>query len=138
MTGTASPALSPLAVHSGGQPGPWPARLPCQAADRSPGDGAFAAGHPAAGDCAALPQLASAYATYLHARTGVIPATSADGDQAHVSVRTQGRLLLLTFHCHGVHAQKWALSSAEIRCGEQVTAFGCGQLRRMVAALLEP
>ncbi len=137
MTSTASPALSPLAVR-GGYPGPWPARLPCLAADRRPGDGAFAAGPPVAGDCAALPQVASAYAAYLYARTGVVPGTSADGCQAHVSVRTQGRLLLLTFRCRGPHAQKWALSSAELRCGQQVTAFGCGQLRRMVAALLEP
>lgn len=137
MTGTASPALSPLAVHSG-HPGPWPARLPCQAADRSPEGGAFAAGHPAAGDSAELPQVASAYAAYLYARTGVMPATSADGDQAHVSVRTYDGLLLLTFRCRGLHAQKWALGSAEIRCGGHVIAFGTGQLRRMVAAMLGP
>ena len=67
-----------------------------------------------------------------------MPATSADGDQAHVSVRTPGRLLLLTFRCRSGHAQKWALSSAELRRGQQVTAFGCGQLKRMVAALLGP
>ena len=78
MTGTASPALSPPAVHSGGPPGPWPARLPCQAADHSPEGGAFAAGPPAAGDSAALPQVVSAYAAYLYARTGVMPATSAE------------------------------------------------------------
>lgn len=133
MTGTASPAVSPLAVR-GGHPGPWPARLPCPAADR----GAFAVARPAAGDCVALPQVASAYAAYLYARTGLMPGTSADGDQAHVNVRTHGRLLLLTFRCRGLRAQKWALSSAEIRCGQQVTAFECGQLRRMVAALLGP
>ena len=137
MTGTASPALSPLAVR-GGHPGPWPAHLPCLAVDHSPGGGAFAADRPGAGDCAALPQVASAYAAYLYTRTGVMPATSADGAQAHVSVRTHDGLLLLTFRCRGLHAQKWALSSAELRCGEQVTAFGCGQLRRMTTALLGP
>lgn len=137
MTGTASPAVSPLAVR-GSHPGPWPAHLPFPVIDYSQGDAAFAAGHPAAGDCAALPQVASAYAAYLWARTGVMPATSAEGGQAHVSVRTPGGLLLLTFRCRGLHAQKWALSSAELRCGGQVTAFGCGQLRRMTTALLGP
>jgi hypothetical protein len=82
--------------------------------------------------------VASAYAAYLYARTGVIPETSADGDQAHVSVRTHGRLLLLTFRCRGLHAQKWALSSAQLRCGGQVTTFRCGHLKRMVGALLGP
>jgi hypothetical protein len=134
VTGTASPAVSPLALR-GGPPGPWPARLPCLAADRSPAGEAFAAGRFVAGDSAALPQVASTYAAYLYARTGLMPATSADGDQAHVSVR---RLLLLTFRCRSGHGQKWALSSAEYRCGEQVTAFGSGHLRRMVAALLGP
>jgi hypothetical protein len=135
MTGTASPALRPPALRSG-HPRPGPARLPCPAGDRSPGGGAFAAGPPAAGDCPALPQVASAYAAYLYARTGVMPGTSADAGQAHVSVRTHDGLLLLTFRCRGGHAQEWALSSAEIRCAGQVIAFGSGQLRRMVAALL--
>jgi hypothetical protein len=137
MTGNSSPALSPPAVRSG-HLRRGPAGLPCTAADRGPEGGAFAAGHPVAGDCAALPQVASAYAAYLYARTGVAPGTSVEGDQAHVSVRTHDRLLLLTFRRGGLHAQKWALSSAEIRCSQQVTAFGCGQLRRMVAALLGP
>jgi hypothetical protein len=137
MTGSASPARSLSAVVSG-HPGRGRARLPCLAADHSPGGAAFAAGGFVAGDCAVLPQVASAYAAYLYARIGVMPGTSADGDQAHVSVRTHDGMLLLTFRCRGLHAQKWALSSAELRCGQQVTAFGCGQLRRMVAALLEP
>lgn len=137
MTGNTSPALSPTAVRSG-HLRRGPGGLPCPAADRSPGGGAFAAGHSVAGDCAVLPQVASAYAAYLYTRTGVVPGTSAEGDQAHVSVRTPGGLLLLTFRCRGLHAQKWALSSAEIRCSQQVTAFGCGQLRRMVTALLGP
>jgi hypothetical protein len=137
MTGSASPALSPLAAR-GGHPGPWPASLRCLAADRSPAGQTLCTGRPATGDCAALPQVVSAYAAYLYARTGVMPATSADGGQAHVSVRTHGGLLLLTFLCRGLHAQKWSLSSAELRCGQQVTAFGCGHLRRMAAALVGP
>jgi hypothetical protein len=137
MTGTASPALSSLAVR-GGPPGPWPTSRRCLAADRSPAGQTLGTGRPATGDCAALPQVAGAYAAYLYARTGVMPATSANGDQAHVSVRTHGGLLLLTFRCCGLHAQKWALSSAELRCGRQVTAFGCGHLRRMVADLVGP
>jgi hypothetical protein len=137
MSGGTSQALSPPPVRSG-TPGREPARLLCLAADRSPGGRAPGADRSAAPERAALPQVASAYAAYLHARTGVLPATSAAGDQAHVSVRTQGRLLLLTFRCRGLYAQKWALSSAELRSGRQVTTFGCGQLRRMAAALLGP
>ena len=137
MSGDTSQTLSSPPVRSG-HPGREPARLPCLAAERSPAGGVLAAGRPVAGDCAALPQVASAYAAYLYARTGVLPGTSAAGDQAHVSVRTQGRLLLLTFRCRSGNGQKWALSSAEFRCGGQVTTFGCGQLRRMVGALLGP
>ncbi len=137
MNGNTSQTLQPASVR-GGHPGREPARLPCLAAERSPAGGAVAADRPVAGDCAALPQVASAYAAYLYARTGVLPGTSAGGDQAHVSVRTQGRLLLLTFRCRNGNGQKWALSSAELSCGQQVTTFGCGQLRRMAAALLGP
>jgi hypothetical protein len=79
-----------------------------------------------------------ANAAYLYARTGVMPGTSADGDQAHVSVRTQGMLLLLTFRCRSGNGQKWALRSAELRSGGQVTTFRCGQLRQMAATLLGP
>lgn len=137
MTGNTSQTLSPPAVRSG-HLRREPAGLPCPAADHSSEGGTCAAGHLVGGDCTALPQVASAYAAYLYARTGVMPGSSVDADQALVSVRTYDGLLLLTFRCRGLHAQKWALSSAEIRCGGQVIAFGTGQLRRMVAAMLGP
>lgn len=137
MSGDTSQALSPPPVRSS-HPGREVARLPCLAAERSSAGGELAAGRQVAGDWAARPQVASSYVAYLHARTGVLPGTSVGGDQAHVSVRTQGRLLLLTFRYRSGNGQKWTLSSAELRSGGQVTTFGSGQLRQMAAALLGP
>lgn len=84
---------------------------------------------------ASVPQVVASYATYLRTRTGASPATSVTGDHAALTLSIGDRILVLAFECQ---RREWSLRSAEVRNGDQATAFARGKLAGAVTALLRP
>ena len=85
------------------------------------------------GDSVPVPQVVESYAGYLRAKAHVMPNT-VDGGQAVVNVSIGESALVLIFRCRG--EQEWSLRGAEVRRGEQATAFARGDLADVVATLL--
>ncbi len=85
------------------------------------------------GSVVPVPQVVASYAAYLRTRTRAEPQVSVAGDRAQVGVSVRGKTLVLAFQ---VRRREWSLDGAELRCGEQVAAFGRHELTRAVTALL--
>ena len=89
--------------------------------------------HAPHGDPGPVPQVVGSYASYLRAKAHIQPETTVDGGQAVMNVSNGASTLTLLFRCHG--ERQWSLRSAEVRRGEQATAFYRGEITQAVAVL---